>query len=109
MLRLYENIKKRRLALGMTQTDLAHALGYADKSMIAKIEAGHVDLSISKIHAFAKELHTTPSDLMGEVDNMETADTELKALLFGNIDSPDEMLDDVKRYAEFVKERSGSK
>ena len=38
MLQLYKNIKKRRLELQLTQTDLATKLGYADKSMIAKIE-----------------------------------------------------------------------
>ena len=44
MLQLYANIKKRRLELEMTQSDLAQKMGYADKSMIAKIEKGTVDL-----------------------------------------------------------------
>ena len=56
MLQLYKNIKKRRLELQLTQTDLATKLGYADKSMIAKIEKGLVDLPQSKILAFADEL-----------------------------------------------------
>ena len=65
MLQLYKNIKKRRLELQLTQTDLATKLGYADKSMIAKIEKGLVDLPQSKILAFADVLQTSPSDLMG--------------------------------------------
>ena len=65
MLQLYKNIKKRRLELQLTQTDLAIKLGYADKSMIAKIEKGLVDLPQSKILAFADVLQTSPSDLMG--------------------------------------------
>ena len=44
MLQIYSNIKTRRKQLGYTQTELAKKLGYADKSMIAKIEKGQVDL-----------------------------------------------------------------
>ena len=32
VLQLYKNIKKQRQLLGMTQTDLAKKMGYADKS-----------------------------------------------------------------------------
>lgn len=66
MLQIYSNIKTRRKQLGYTQTELAKKLGYADKSMIAKIEKGQVDLSQSKIMAFAKALETTASALMGD-------------------------------------------
>lgn len=70
MLQLYKNIKSRRIELDMTQSELAKRLGYADKSMIAKIEKGNVDLPQSKIIAFAKELQLTPSELMGwEMDD----------------------------------------
>lgn len=65
MLQLYKNIKSRRLELNLTQSDLAKKMGYADKSMIAKIEKGAVDLTQSKIVAFADALQTTPSELMG--------------------------------------------
>ena len=73
MLELYKNIKKRRLELDMTQSDLAKKLGYSDKSMIAKIEKGAVDLSQSKITAFAKALKTTEVALMGWDDSSESA------------------------------------
>ena len=65
MLELYKNIKRRRLELEMTQSDLAKKLGYSDKSMIAKIEKGIVDLSQSKITAFAQALQTSEASLMG--------------------------------------------
>lgn len=65
MLQLYKNIKKQRQLLNMTQSELAKKLGYADKSMIAKIEKGIVDLTQSKILAFADALETTPEELMG--------------------------------------------
>ena len=68
MNKLYENIKNRRNALGMTQQELAEKMGYTNRSSIAKIETGAVDLSQSKIIQFAKVLETTPSELMGEVE-----------------------------------------
>ena len=45
---MYERIKRLRKAIDMTQTELASLMGYSDKSMIAKIEAGKVDLTQSK-------------------------------------------------------------
>lgn len=82
MLKLYENIKKRREALGMSQTKLAELTGYADKSTISRIESGKVDLAQSKIQLFAEALKTTSSDLMGydleeELDSRQTALIEL--------------------------------
>lgn len=65
MLQLYKNIKNKRNELQMTQSELAKKLGYADKSMIAKIEKGLVDLTQSKILTFADVLQTTPGELMG--------------------------------------------
>lgn len=65
MLELYKNIKTLRLALGLTQEDLAAKMGYSDKSMISKIEAGKVDLPQTKILEFAGVLNTTAGDLMG--------------------------------------------
>lgn len=81
MLELYKNIKRRRHQLKMTQTDLALKMGYADKSMIAKIEKGNVDLPQSKILAFANVLETTPGELMGwdyEAEPTETVDNIYK-------------------------------
>ena len=78
MLLLYQNIKKRRLKLGMSQTELAHKLGYADKGMISKIESGRIDLPLSKVEAFAKALRTEPKQLMGWESEQESDDTDSK-------------------------------
>lgn len=61
----HENIKALREQLGLSQEDLARKVGYTDRSSIAKIEAGRVDLSQSKISAFAAALGVTPAQLMG--------------------------------------------
>jgi transcriptional regulator with XRE-family HTH domain len=62
---LYERIRQLRIQSGMSQDDLAKAMGYRDRSMITKIESGKVDISQKKIVAFANALHTTTSYLMG--------------------------------------------
>ena len=64
----HENIKALREQKGLSQEALAEKTGYKDRSSIAKIEAGLVDLSQSKIAAFAKALDVTPAYLMGIAD-----------------------------------------
>ena len=68
MNKLYKNIRKRRQELSMTQQELAEKIGYTDRSSVAKIENGQIDLSQSKIMQIAKALETTPGDLMGDVE-----------------------------------------
>lgn len=114
MLELYKNIKKKRLKLGMTQSELAEKLGYSDKSAIAKIESGKIDIPQSKIVAFAKALHSSPSELMGWDEppneyyfNKETAKTAQE--LFDNQDmrilfdaARDASPEDLKKAAEYL-------
>lgn len=59
-----DKIKQRRLELGMSQQELAEAMGYTSKSTINKIELGKNDITQSKVVKFAKILHTTPAFLM---------------------------------------------
>ena len=65
MATLYDRIKSRRTELGLTVEELAHKMGYKDKSSISKIENGKADIPQSKIAAFADALQTTPAYLMG--------------------------------------------
>ena len=65
MLVLYENIKRLRKEAGLTQDELARRTGYTDRSSIAKIERGAVDLSQTKIKQFADVFGVTPGHLMG--------------------------------------------
>lgn len=65
MIKLYENIKYHRKLNSWSQEELAKRMGYTDRSMIAKIESGKVDLSQSKIVEFAKVFNISPGDLMG--------------------------------------------
>ncbi len=65
MMKLYENIRNLRKENKWSQDELAKKMGYTDRSMIAKIEAGNVDLAESKIMAFAKVFDIDPQILMG--------------------------------------------
>lgn len=67
-MRLYERIKSRREELGLSQEELAHRVGYKDRSSIAKIESGVNDITQSKIAIFAKALETTTLWLMGDTE-----------------------------------------
>ena len=65
MLELYKNIRKYRKQMGLTQEELAKRIGYTDRSSIAKIEKGVVDLPQSKITQIAKVFGISSKDLMG--------------------------------------------
>ncbi len=66
----YEKIKTLRIQKELSQDDLAKLIGYTDRSSIAKIEAGKVDLTESKIIAFSKALGVSPAFLM----DLDTSD-----------------------------------
>ncbi len=103
MLALYKNIKARRLELKMSQDRLAELTGYKDRSSIAKIEKGEVDLAESKIREFAKALKITPQELMGW-DNPDTDisidETFERICEFYNILNPEGKAEALKRISE---------
>ena len=94
----------------MSQQELAEKAGYTDRSSIAKVEAGKVDLTQSKVKAFANALNTTPGELMGDVESEKKApvtDDDIKFALFnGDVaEITDEMYEEVKAFAQFVKNK----
>ena len=76
-------IRSKREQIGLTQEELAKALGYKNKSTIAKIENGTNDIVQSKVVEFANVLHTTVAYLMGwENDKLDfTLSDEEKELI----------------------------
>lgn len=85
MLTLYENIKHLRKKNKWTQEELAIRMGYTDRSTIAKIEAGKVDLQRSKIFEFAKVFGVSPSDLMGDDGTEDDTYDQLLSIYERNI------------------------
>lgn len=121
---LYRNIKKQRIRLGMTQTELAEKVGYSDKSMIAKIESGKIDIPVSKVITFAEALHLSPFNLMGwnnsndsakettctnmetPINSQELSDRpEIRILFSASKDVKAEDLCKAAEYLEFLKWR----
>lgn len=78
MLKLYQNIKELRKQNHWSQEELAKRMGYTDRSSIAKIEGGKVDLSQSKILEFARIFGVDAGDLMGD-DGIVTPEEEERA------------------------------
>ena len=72
MMDLYSNIKRLRKLHNMSQQELAEAVGYKGKSMIAQVENGKVDLSASMISKFAEVLNVSELELMGISSNAVT-------------------------------------
>lgn len=65
-----EQIKQRRLELGISQEELAKRVGYTDRSTIAKIETGVNDITVNKFVEIAHALSISPIELLGlEVEN----------------------------------------
>lgn len=71
-------IKNRRIALGMSQTELAKKLGYSNKSMISLVESGKRDLNMSQLYTLANALDCTTSDL---IDDIDPGDDDLMVLI----------------------------
>lgn len=79
-----ERIRERRIALELSQDELAKRMGYKSRAAICKVETGEDNLAADRITKFAKALSTTEAYLMG----WET-ETSLANALAST--SPDEM------------------
>lgn len=86
-MQIHERIKALREQRGLSQEALALQVGYRDRSSIAKVEAGKVDLSQSKITAFAAALDVTPAELLG----WDEAQTKLQSAGMTLADTAQEM------------------
>ena len=65
MLDVYKNIKRIRELKGISQDELARAVGFKSRSSINKIEQGVNDITQSKLVAIANALSVSPGELMG--------------------------------------------
>ena len=67
-----EKIKERRTQLGWSQRELAEKMGYQSHAVIARTEAGRVDLPQSRVDQFAKVLGVSHAYLLGLVSEVES-------------------------------------
>ncbi len=113
----------RRKNLGLTQKDVASFVGVSEGT-VSRWESGEIaNMKRDKINLYAKALKTTPSFIMtGETalrgsENTPSqdgarsiSDEDIKFALFGgNGDITDAMYDEVRDFAEYVKQREARK
>ena len=83
MMTLFKNIKKYREEQELSQEQLAQLVGYKNRSSIARIERGDVNVPQHMIVKFAKVFGILPGDLMGW-DNQENEEfsSDEKAIIY---------------------------
>lgn len=98
-------IKLRRTELGLTLKDVADALDIAE-STVSRYESSDIQhMGIDKIESLAKVLQCSPGYLMGwESDQPHT----IAAHFDGDEYTADE-LDEIKKFAAYVKSRRNEK
>ena len=65
----------------MTQSELAASLGYADKSMISKIEKGESEMSYDKIVLFAEKYALNVNELFFDINEEPSFEIRDKKIL----------------------------
>lgn len=99
-----ENLKRLRIAKGMSQEELAKALGYTNRSSINKIEIGRSNIPTDKIARTAEVLGVSPLDLFNTVET--AVDLEIRPdnwLSTVESELTSENLAKLKSYAEYLK------
>ena len=110
-------IRNRRKELKITQDELAKLTGYSDRSSIAKIEKGIVDLSQSKIIDFSKALNVTPTQIINAENSWGLDNKNFISEQNVNNNNPDiltfyraedekeELKKDLEKYTDFLLQK----
>ena len=95
-----EKIKARRISLGWSQRDLAERMGYKNHSVIARIEAGSVDLPQSRLDQFASVLGVSHAYLLGLVSEEVSVKNDRLAQLIVKMRKDPEYFEAVSNMAD---------
>lgn len=115
-----KRIKNLRQSAGMTQEELSTKLGHSSRSYISRIESGERDIGQSEIVVLARIFEVSPEYILcgsgstsnspQEPERSRNTDEDLKFALFnGSEGITDEMFEEVKAFAAFVKQREQQK
>ena len=103
-----EKLKTARLAKGYTQSQIAEYLG-VDKTTYCGYETGKRQPDVQKIKQLSKILGVSGDDLLetefAGTRNKVTDDDIRFALFGGNHNITDDMYEEVKKFAAYVKQR----
>ena len=95
-----ERIKARRQALKMSQRQLAEKMGYKNHSVIARIEAGEVDIPQSRLGLFAEVLGVSHAYLLGLISEEASVKNDRLAELIVKMRKDPEFFEAVSKMAE---------
>ena len=95
-----DRIKERRLNLGWSQRELAEKMGYKNHSVVARVEAGKVDLPQSRLDQFATVLGLSHGYLLGLVSADESKKNDQLAKLIGKMRKDPEFFEAVSNMAD---------
>lgn len=111
-----KRIKERRIALGMTQEELAKKMGYSTRQAISKVEKGDDNITSDRVKKFADALDVSVSYIMGwdeeqlnaieeerkdVVDYIVKQDEKLNGIFEMNLSENN--MDELIRYAKYLK------
>lgn len=99
-----EKIKARRVSLGWSQRELAEKMGYKNHSVVARVEAGKVDLPQSRLDQFAKILGLSHAYLLGLVSEETSIKNDQLAGLIIKMRKDPEFFEAVSNLAELNAE-----
>ena len=105
MAKIGENIRRLREKCGFSQEELAIRMGYKSKSTINKIELGINDVAQSKVEKFAEVLGTTPSVLMGWVDEQTSKKNDTLAGIVLQLRKDEQLLLMVEKLSKLPPEK----
>lgn len=108
---LAENLKSARKRRGYTAQELADKVG-CSKQLVSKYETGVItNMPIERLHKFAQVLDVDPLELADmKDDEKETENDKLRFALYGGAEGiTDEMLEEVRNFANYIKEREKNK
>lgn len=83
-----QRIRAKRKALGISQQELAEAVGYTDKGMISRIESGKIALPMGRMVDIATALHTPVSTFFDTKEAVEYSQAKIK--VFESLDHMNE-------------------
>lgn len=73
-----QNLRRLRMERGMSQEELAKALGYTNRSSINKIEIGRSSIPTEKIQLTAQVLGVSPLELFESDNDAPNSQPEIK-------------------------------
>lgn len=101
--RLGGAIKQRRTEVGLTQGDLAVAVGFSAPQTVSDIERGEREVKAWELIRIARALRTTPDDLLGLESVSESRVMWRRGSPTGTRETEEVFLDRARRYALLEK------